>query len=225
MKSIIPIIICILFTSIAKSQSNEPIFTIVQDTIKNNNKFIEPFFFEDENAIPYLFKVFPIKSKTGKHQYSIKLSNYKGSENDGGFFRIIEISTNNETILKIRQSDGWNSLPRNIIKYSNNHYFLTLHLTDETTALIFCGYPYNSEPELMTIIILHKNTAKLIFNKKFIINKLEHSEETFSLTLHDSVIEYIGDQNANTTKIYKIWQENNILKIGGPYGTAKNNFD
>lgn len=225
MKTIVIIIVCLFFTSIAKSQSDEPIFTIAQDTIKINDKFIEPFFFVNETSTPYLFKVFPVKSKTEKYQYSIKLSNYKGSENDGGFFRIIEVFMNDATILRLRQSEGWNSLPWNVINQSKNEYFFLVPLTDETTALVFTGYPYDCEPTLVTIVVLHKNTAKLVFNRNILINKVIQDDKSFCLILHDTLIEYIGKNNANTTDIWKIWNENGILRFGGSYGTANKNFN
>lgn len=100
-----------------------------------------------------------------------------------------------------------------------------MHLNENTTVLVFTGYPYNSEPELITIIALYKNTAKLVFNQNMLINNIIQENGLFCLTLHDSVIEYIGHKNANTTNIYKIWEEKGTLKFGGPYGIAQNNFN
>lgn len=225
MKLILCIITYLILAIPAKSQSSEPIFTITQDTIKNNDKFIIPFFFEDEKTTSHLFRFDSITSKSGQYSYTVKLSNYEGCENDGGYFRIIEIISNNKTLLQLRQSDGWNILPRSVITFSPNKYFLTIHLNENTTALVFTGYPYNNEPELITIIVLHKNTAKLVFNQNMLINKMSQENELFCLTLHDSVIEYLGHKNANTTNILQIWKENGTLKFGGPYGIARNNFN
>ena len=99
-----------------------------------------------------------------------------------------------------------------------------MHVEENTTALIFTGYPYASDPEQITIVVLYKDTAKMVFNKHYIINKVEKVANSLILTLHDQVIEYDDDGNINTTGIFKLWNENGELKFGGSYGTASSNY-
>lgn len=226
MKKILCIIVILIScTMLGKAQTVEQIFTIDKDSIKSNSKNIEPLFFDYQNESFSLFKSFPVKSLQNSYNYTVNLSDYNVAKGDGGYFRIIEITSNNKNILRVTQSNGWNILPAEIRGLSVNDYFLAVPLRDSVTALIFIGYPYNSEPEQLTIIILNKNKAKMVFNKHFIVSKVEKTATSFCLTLQDSVIEYLdNDQNANTAKIYKIWKEDGILKFGGPYETVTKNY-
>ncbi len=219
------IVVLVSCTMLGKAQTVEQIFTIDKDSIKSNSKNIEPLFFDYQNESFSLFKSFPVKSSQDSYNYTVNLSDYNVAKGDGGYFRIIEITSNNKNILRVTQSNGWNILPAEIRGLSVNDYFLAVPLRDSVTALIFIGYPYNSEPEQLTIIILNKNKAKMVFNKHFIVSKVEKTATSFCLTLQDSVIEYLdNDQNANTAKVYKIWKEDGILKFGGPYETVTKNY-
>lgn len=226
MKRIVCVIIILINCSvIGKTQVIDPIFTINKDSVECNSKYIEPLFFDYQNEPFSLFKSFSVSSEKNLYNYTVKLSDYNVAKGDGGYFRIIEITSNNKSILRVTQSNGWNILPAEIRGLSTNDYFLVVPLRDSVTALVFVGYPYNSEPEQLTIIILNKGKAKMVFNKHFIVSKVEKTATTFCLTLQDSVIEYLGNgQNANTAKVYKIWKENGILKFGGSYETVNKNY-
>lgn len=152
----------------------------------------------------------------------MKLSNYEGAENDGGFYRIIDIEYENRNILNLKQSDGWDKLKAPVRQYAANDYFLAIPLTPTSTALIFIGYPYNSQPELLTIVVLNKDKATLVFNKEIMVNKIEYDKtnSSFVMNLQDYPIEYLDEATpANTAKLFKIFLESGVLKFGGPYGT------
>lgn len=204
-------------------QVNKALFTIEKDSIKCNQKYVEPFFRDYLNEPYSLEKSCSFSSQNKKYNYTVTLSDYDVARGDGGYFRIIDIKMGNKTILQLNQSDGWDKLPKGIRDLSNQDYFLAVPLSNSVTAIVFCGYPYNSEPELLTIVILNKGTAKLVFNKNFIISELKKTNNEFYLKLQDRVIEYVNDKPVTNAEVYKIWKENGILKFGGPYETMDRN--
>lgn len=226
MKFIIVLLLstCGISSAFAQTNVSDPLFKYNGNSLVTQPKYIEPFYFEDQNTPHYLFKTYTISSKDKTYSYLVKLSNYKGAEDDGGYYRIIDIEAGGKNILSLKQSDGWNNLNTEVRQYASNDYFLTIPLTDTTTALLFVGYPYQSQPELLTIALLNKDKAELIFNKPFIINDIEqHQGENpaFVINLQDYPIEYLNESTpANTAKLYKIFQCDNILKFGGPYETV-----
>lgn len=205
------------------AQTNEMIFSYNGNSIITKSKYITPFYFEYQDVPSFIFKTFAVSSRDKAYSYVVKLSNYSGTEDDGGYYRIIDIEFGGKKILSLKQSDGWDSLKENTRKHASNDYFLAIPLTDTSTALVFVGYPYNSQPELLTIVVLNKDSATLVFNKEIMINDIQYDgvSSSFVMNLQDYPIEYINESTpANTAKLFKIFQENGVLKFGGPYGTV-----
>ena len=224
MKKLFAVLMMIFaFTAHAKSQVVESIFIIENDSIKAKTKFVDSLYFTDQGEPYTLFKSYAITSSSGQYAYDVELSNFNCAMGDGGYFRIIDIKHEGKSILQLNQSDGWDKLPKRVKSVSTNDYFIPIQLDASTTALIFIGYPYNSQPTQLTVVVLHKNKGKMVFNKNFRINKAEKVNTVISLTLHDQVIEYDDDGNINTTHIFKLWNEDGELKFGGSYGTASSN--
>ncbi len=207
---------------IVNSQTIETIFTYEGDDVCVKSEYIAPFYFNYQGATSYLLKSDTVSSKDSRYSYTIKLSNYKGTENDGGFYRMIDIECGNENILNLKQSDGWDKLKDHVRAYATNDYFLAIPLTDSSTALIFVGYPYNSQPELLTIVILDKDKATLVFNREIIVREMEYDKtsSTFVMNLQDYPIEYLNETTpANTANLFKIFLEKGVLRFGGSYGS------
>lgn len=128
-----------------------------------------------------------------------------------------------KSLLRLNQSDGWDKIPEEIRDLSHQDYFIMETLSDSVTVLIFRGFLYNSEPELLTIVVLYKDTAKLVFNKNFIISEIKKADNEFSLTLQDRIIEYTENKPVEEAIVYKIWKENGLMKFEGPCGTTDRN--
>ena len=207
-----------------KSQVVESIFVIENDSIKNKSKFIDSLYFTDQGEPYTLFKSYAVTSPSGQYAYEVELSNFNCAMGDAGYFRVINIKHGGKSILQLNQSDGWDKLSKETKDFSEFDTFLVMKVDENTTALIFTGYPYASDPEQITIVVLYKDTAKMVFNKHCIINRVEKTANSLILTLHDRVIEYDDDGNINTTNIFKLWNEDGELKFGGSYGTANSNY-
>lgn len=224
MKLLFEILALLLYHQVVIGQQvNEPLFTIDKDSIKCNYKYIEPFYWDYQNESYSLEKSCSVSSRDKKYNYTITLSDYDIARGDGGCFRIIDIKMGNKSLLQLNQSDGWDKIPEGLRNLSYQGYFIMETLSDSVTVLVFRGFLYNSEPELLTIVVLNKGTAKLVFNKHFIFGELEKTNGKFSMMLQDNIIEYVGDKATNTTNVYRIWKENGVLRFGGPYGTMDRN--
>lgn len=223
-KLLIAFVLLVAFVVCGKAQTVEPVFTIEGDTIACKSKFIDSLYFDYQGKPDTLFQSYVVTSSSGQYAYEVALSDYICAMGDGGYFRIIDIKHEGKSILQLNQSDGWDKLPEETKDFSEFDTFLVMHVDENTTALIFTGYPYASDPEQITIVVLHKGTAKMVFNKHYIINKVEKVANSLILTLHDQVIEYDDDGNINTTNIFKLWNEDGELKFGGSYGMASSNY-
>ncbi|MCR9011626.1 hypothetical protein [Gabonibacter chumensis] len=139
-------------------------------------------------------------------------------------FNEIMLRTDNDTIpiLKIKQIDGWVKIPKEFRTYATNDFFIPIYVNNTTVALVFFGCVYNSEPPLLTIVIIHNGKAKMVFNKPFIVKEIREIEGKTYFLLYDRFFEYVsGDEPVNEAVMYGIWNENGVLYFGGPYGTTK----
>ena len=222
MKKIICLIV-IVYCGVCSltGQTIEPMFRIVEDSIIVDNQFIDPFFWDYQNASYSLYTSFDVS--IGTEVYRVNLSDYDVAKGDGGFFRIIDIMKDNKIILRVPQSDGWDSLyTKEMQNDALNKYFMTIRLSSTSVALLFVGYHYNSEPPLLTIVVIHNGKAKMVFNKPFIVKEVREIEGKTYFLLYDRVFEYVsGDEPVNEAVMYGIWNENGVLYFGGPYGTTK----
>ncbi len=225
MKTIIyTLLLLCLFACKLPTQTNEAIFKYDNGEIVTKPEYINPFYFEYQDVKSYPVESFTIFSKNNEHSYSVKLSNYQGTEGDGGYYRSIDVEYKNKNILSLKQSDGWDKLQKHVRPLASNDYFLALPLTDSSTALVFVGYPYNSQPELLTIVILNKGEATLVFNKEIMIRSIKYDKAnlSFVMNLQDYPVEYLDvDTPCYTPKFFKILLGKGILKFEGPYNTIE----
>ena len=218
MKTIKPLILAGLSLSIANSAlaqtSPENIFSYSGDSIATNSNYIDPFYWIYEHDPTYAVADYNLTSQNGQYNYQIKLSNYIGTEGDGGYFRVIDILHNNQNILSLKQSNGWDKVIRGWEPYRTTEYYIASPLSPEATAVVFVGYPYNSEPELMTIVILYKGQAKLVLNKNYALSQIVKTDSEFALMIKKTVQEWMTPTIPyNYPPTFKIWKEGSVLKM------------
>ncbi len=78
-------------------------------------------------------------------------------------------------------------------QYTNNQYFIPIPLSKRAVALAFIGWPYDSTPSCLTIIVLTENDAKLVFNKNMNINTIAQSGNSYRMEIQANIIEYGED--------------------------------
>lgn len=113
-------------------------------------------------------------------------------------FTVITIYSDSRKIFELRQPELWTytydgKSTMDYREYTDNRYFIPIPLSDRAVALAFIGWPYDSTPCYLTIIVVTNNDAKLVFNKNLNINTVTQSDDSYSMELQANVIEYSED--------------------------------
>ena len=139
--------------------------------------------------------------------YTVKLYRYKNSENDGGYFSIVEIDCGSKQVLRMIQTDGWDKFDPDYSPTSD--YYKLVRLDDSTYALLFVGFNYASEPGLLTIVILRGGQATLVYNKGRHITSL--AENPLKIHTISQFLEAVPE--STHASLYEvIYQDGNLLK-------------
>lgn len=163
------IIICVLMllSEVSWGQTTEDLFTYNADySIAAKSKFVDPInwndIYDDEPVYPYSTST--ISLLRSEYVYELEL---KGMINDGGEFDHINIYHKNDTVLSLRSASAWDvEFPY----FSAN--FRQIRLSKDAMALIFIGYnDATVQPGLLTVVVLDKGKASLVFNKKYYIRE------------------------------------------------------
>lgn len=201
--------ILILFLSFVHSVNflaQESIYSFVNGDIQvENTSFVSSNICEDTDITPYS-NVATYSFTNYSKNYELRLQNYKGWETDGGDFRVIKLYHNGNLLLEFEDSEAWRKPYK---EYSNNYSTLTDYciiypLENNTTALIFEGYPWSSQPPLLTIIVIKENKAKVVFNQSWVIESFVPHLKGFELVIEKEFLEY-DNSNSQYLDRHKIY--------------------
>ena len=213
-KQIILVVLAVLGASLIATAQTQTgiIFTYNGDSIVRKSAYINPL---DSN--PDKGPTYTVDSSTvtvDKNNYTVKLQNYNLARDDAGYYRIINILYNGQNILNLAQFDGWDKIPSYLQTYKTTDFYFEMPLSDEATALIFVGWPYNSEPEQMTIVVLYKGKATMVLNKQYAITAVTKNGSDLSFDIQSEIQEWVNDdQPYNNPATLRIWAEDGILKL------------
>lgn len=151
-------------------------------------KFVDSFYSEERKDItPYtLTRQFEVRA--GGKDYQVKGYRYKGWENDAGDFEVLQIEADGDTLLTLRNDDGF-------VDFS--HYWGTFRqstcdiekLDGGAVALIFTTWIYES-PNFVSVIVLNDKQAELVFNKRLVLNNVNiDGDGDITYTLMEDFIE------------------------------------
>ena len=191
----------LLLSLAAHAQPGIPIFEIgPQGTIETDASMIEPFYdMPSIDTLPYRLSYG--RSLSPGSKFLIATGYFKEmDETDRGTsgFTVIAIFSKGKKIFELRQPEMWTHLydgqtTMDYRQYTDNRYFIPIPLSEQAVALAFVGWPYDSTPSYLTIIVLTDNDAKLIFNKHMNINTIAQSDDSYVMELQANVVEY--DEN------------------------------
>ncbi|MBQ7163370.1 MAG: hypothetical protein IJR64_07250 [Bacteroidales bacterium] len=193
------LILCLTSTACSINGSN--IFSINNGELIPNSQFIETPFLASEDMNLGLTQT-TLFSANG---VTISLEKYLGWEEDPGYFTVIKSITNNVPLL-IKSSVAWDRIPESF-RTNESDYFIRVPLNENYTAFIFMGYPFDSRPPLLTIIVIGDGQAKLVFNKKYHVYSINNTSDSFSMIIKD------GYADAHTILTFHIWRGDGVLKI------------
>ena len=195
------------------AQSGDDIFTFSSDgTIQSKQKYITVPFYWEEGALQvkdYSTTSFQTKNKD---TYTVNLQR-EIHKKEPYYFQIIQIKYNNKLIYEAKNEDYWYSAE---LTNGSTHQYEVVPLSETASAILFFGWVYDITPPLLTIVVVNKGKAKLVFNQNCDIRKFTNTANEFSLIYADQIQEYITPDQPipadDELAKFKIWKSGNVLK-------------
>ncbi|MCD8186220.1 MAG: hypothetical protein LUD68_07145 [Rikenellaceae bacterium] len=188
-------------------QAQSAIFDIQPNSsIESKSYFVDPLLWYNHlnSLAPY-----QVEKETLDSIYEITLNNYRGLEDDGGYFRNIIISYKNTEILNIRQAEGWTKIDDRFAAWRESEYFMQVDLGSGRLALIFVGAPYAGDPQQLTIVVLDHGQASVVFHGKYFINAVT---SPFEMEVQFNFPDYYSPERRLPEDIlHRIYLENGVL--------------
>lgn len=207
-RNILTLLFCMVVGGLYAQTMERNIYSITNGTVQSSPEFVGKLYNEDTEITPFILKN-GTTAIVNNQAFSVRLSMYNGYDKDPGDFEIIQIFNNkNESIFELRNELGWIKIPSVID--ATTPYLLIGVVDAYTKALITIGYPYESTPGWLTIILLRENSAKLVFNKHYVVEKFTKTDTSFKLYIADSC-----DDEAEGAKVNHciIYSQDGILKM------------
>ncbi len=128
----------------------------------------------------------------GMPEYRVRLDAFE--DPDAGF-NSITILRNEKELLSLRSAGMWTYLYDgkcmiDLRRFTGNRCFIQEKLSDGLTLLIFVGWPYASDPSLLTIVALSGDEAAVIYNRYADIVNIFRTGTLFGIDVQKAVIEY-----------------------------------
>ena len=195
------------------AQSGDDIFTFSSDgTVQSKQKYITVPFDWDEGVLQvkdYSTTSFQTKNKD---TYTVNLQR-EIHEKEPYLFQILRIKYNNKLIFEAKNEDYWNNAK---LANGSTHQYEVVPLSETASAALFFGLGYDSTPPLLTIVVVNKGKAKLVFNQYCDIQKYTDTANEFSFIYADQFQEYITPDQPipadDELRKFKIWKSGNVLK-------------
>ncbi len=193
------------------AQTETAIYSIIgASTINVNSSFVESFYSETTaTELPSYSRVNLTGMNATYGDFNLKLHKFIGYQDEPGFANVIHICRGETVLVTLKSSNGFAALSSYVSGITGN--FLFKKLADDTYALVFTEWIYASQPPMVSVVLIYKNNAKLIFNKKMFINSIILTP--FEMELQSNTVEYINNSTSvNTADIHRIWWKDNVLK-------------
>ncbi|MEG1543630.1 MAG: hypothetical protein RR382_03765 [Tannerellaceae bacterium] len=207
MKKILTLFIIAFFAIAVKGEINLFSYTADGAIVNTNPKLIKAFGWE--SRLPLVnTESFLIKAASGV-EYSLNLGQIPdpGSE---GMFNCIQVLSGDKVLLTLKHNNAWE---KNLY---NNKSFIQIPLSSTCMALCFIGHCYDSTPPLLTIVVVNKNSASLVFNQECEFLSYINNDKEFSVVYTDQIQETNDDGSpypaTNQLKQWKIWKDGDMLK-------------
>ncbi|MBQ4278489.1 MAG: hypothetical protein IJC16_00850 [Rikenellaceae bacterium] len=207
---LLAVLICGLAVSVT---AQTPVFSWgTGSTFVTKAEMIKPFYREPNSGnLPLTLKQsFQVKSPDRKYEYTVKLYNYTGWEDEAGDFTVIEVYIFDKRIVRLENYEGWALLSPKFQKLNPNSYFFEMPLKNDAVALVFVGYPYASDAEWMTVIGLCQNHGTMVFNRHVAISDIEGTIGAANMKIIGG--DYSSEQSL---KRVQMWIEKQVLYVNG----------
>lgn len=133
----------------------------------------------------------------GMPEYRVRLDAF---EDPAAGFNAITILRGGKELLSLRSADMWTYLYDgkcmiDLRRFADNRYFIQEKLSDDLTLLVFVGWPYASDPSLLTIVALSGDEAVTVYNQYADIVHVFRAGSLFAIDVRKAVIEYDEHDN------------------------------
>lgn len=196
------------------AQTGTPIFAINNGIISVNSQFIDPIYdAQRADSLSYI-GIDPVNVSVGDKTYTIKRAMFTDWLQYELGYTVIEVSYNNQTVLVHKQilsmelfNETENAYGQTFRPYTDNNYFIKVPLSDSATALIFVGWPYDSTPSKLLILVLTPTDAKIVYYKNMYIDRIAKEADKFLMALQSNSL----DSGEGTPEYHAIFNKDGIL--------------
>ncbi len=211
----IHILFCLAVISYA--QTGERIFTY--DAVGNvvpNAKFIGERKLMNDGVVMAHEADVTVQSSDKAYTYTLSLSQMETAK-DIKFFDVIDIKCAGKSIFKMKSQEAWNG-ERSLADGSKLGYVTVRYLDVQVTALVFAGWSYAGDAPWIMIVILNKDKATVVFNRRGVIQECTTDNYYgLNLTYADQYQELDSKGNRHPAdselKKFRIWQEGQYLRF------------
>mgnify|MGYP000274862013 CR=1 FL=1 len=200
-----------------QAQTGERIFTYdAAGNVVPNAKFISERVLWNDGVITVHVADVTVQSADKAYKYDLRLSQMEAVGNPT-YFDVIDIRCGGKSIYHIKSQEAWNG--SYVLDNGTRLGYVTVrHLDRHVTALVFLGWNYDSTPSWITIVILNKDKATIVFNKRGEVTECRTDlPYGLNLTYVDEIQELDNDGNRwppdSELKKFRIWQEGQYLRF------------
>ena len=144
-----------------------------------------------KNTSPYIRMSDESEYTSNGDRYDIECLKYRNWENDPGDIHLIRISCQGKKICSLENNEGWGYLtnePDGDIRKTSFYY--KIDQGEDSMALLFIGTYIMSQPPRLTILVLKKGNASLVFDRSSYVNNVDKKGNETIFTLQANTVEY-----------------------------------
>lgn len=219
MRNIFSILVLFVCSITSFAQTGTRIFSYdATDNIVAEPRFIEPLDLTTEPVFHTIAQT-EVFSADKVYRYELQFSQLEGAE-DTNIFEAIDIKYAGKTMLSLHAWEAWRANSHTTKDELIPGYVTVRHLDVHVTALIFFGWCYDSTPPWITIVILNKDKATVVFNQRGVVTECR-TDQPYGLNIQyvDKIQEYDNAEDTtpspadNELKKFRIWQEGQYLRF------------
>ena len=217
MRKTFAIFVMLVCCIMVHAQTGERIFTYdAAGTVVPNVKFIGERKLWNDGVVMAHEADTVVYSSDKAYKYTLSLSQMEEVK-DIKFYDVVDIKCGGKSIFKMKSWEAWNG-ERSLADGSKLGYVTVRYLDVHVTALVFAGWSYAGDAPWIMIVILNKDKATVVFNRRGVIQ--ECSTDNYyglNLTYADQYQELDGKGNRHPAdselKKFRIWQEGQYLRF------------
>ena len=200
------------------AQTGERIFTYdAAGNVAPNTEFIDKQELWNDGTVMTHEADVTVQSSDKAYTYTISLSQIETASGDLKHYDAIDIKCSSKSIFRLKTKEAWDGAYP-LDNGSQLGYVTVRYLDVHVTALVFAGWSYAGDAPWIMIVILNKDKATVVFNRRGVIQECTTDNYYgLNLTYADQYQELDDDGNRypadSELKKFRIWQEGQYLRF------------